>query len=364
MNIRYMIAVTAAILMSIIGTDAQVKIGGLEFDKNVHNFGTILHKSGPVSCSFNLKNVSEKPVVIYNVVTTCGCTDVEWTKEPISPGKSGRIKVTYSNDEGPYPFDKTITVYVSDSKKPILLKIRGISTEEEKPLDELYPISYGPLATDKTIFKCGNADQGEQKSDAVMVANISDRPVKVTFEDVSEHLSISVSPNPIPANSTAEMTFTVSTSKELWGKNIYWATPLCNGASHANHNGCKKIGVWMFTKQNFSHLTDDERDNGPKPVFRESTYSVNKVKKGEMIEAEFSYVNEGKKPFGVYKIDCDAVKWAHSSIPVAQPGERVTFKVKVDTSRLPVGELLTTVVLTTNSPLRPIVNLFIVGWIE
>jgi hypothetical protein len=46
------------------------------------------------------------------------------------------------------------------------------------------------------------------------------------------------------------------------------------------------------------------------------------------------------------------------------PGEEVTFRVHLETDNLPVGEHLTIVTLTTNSPLRPIVNLFIAGYIE
>jgi hypothetical protein len=54
---------------------------------------------GPVSCTFSLTNKGNKPVVIYNVTTTCGCTDVEWTRVPIKSGGKGQMKVTYSNDD-------------------------------------------------------------------------------------------------------------------------------------------------------------------------------------------------------------------------------------------------------------------------
>ena len=109
---------------------AQEKIGSsIEIDKTVHNFGDILLDSGPVTCTFTLKNTGSQPVVIYNAVTSCGCTKATWTKEPIMPGKTGTISATYSNDEGPYPFDKSVTVYLSDPKKPVILKMRGISME-------------------------------------------------------------------------------------------------------------------------------------------------------------------------------------------------------------------------------------------
>ena len=56
--------------------------------------------------------------------------------------------------------------------------------------------------------------------------------------------------------------------------------------------------------------------------------------------------------------------YSHSFIPDAKPGENVTFRVHLDTKDMPAGETLAIVTLTTNSPLRPIVNLFIAGWLE
>lgn len=344
---------------------AQEKISdNLEIDKMVHNFGDILLNSGPVSCTFTVKNIGNKPAVIYNVTSSCGCTDVAWTKEPLMPGKNGKISVTYSNDEGAYPFDKSLTVYISDVKKPVILKVRGVSVAKKMPLSESYPVHFGALGLKEKEFKCGNLEQEGVKSNAVMVANISDKPIKVDFTQVSQQLSIQVSPNPIPAQSTAEMSFTVSASRDLWGKNYYWATPVVNGKAVKDADGNSKISVWAFTKENFSGLSDAEKAKGPRPSFKESTFSFGKVKKGEIVHAEFTFKNEGQKDFCVYEVNADAAKWSHGHIPVAVPGKSVTFKVDLDTSSMPVGEALTIVTLTTNSPLRPIVNLFIAGWIE
>ena len=344
---------------------AQEKISeALEIDKTVHNFGDILLDSGPVSCTFTIKNTGSKPAVIYNVTSSCGCTDVAWTKEPLLPGKTGKISVTYSNDEGAYPFDKSLTAYISDIKKPVILKVRGVSVAKQKPLAESYPVHFGPLAMKEKELKCGNLEQGNQRSNTVMVANISDKPISVDFADVSENLEISVSPNPIPAQGTAEMKFTVSASRKLWGKNWYHASPLVNGKAVKDSDNESQISVWAFTKENFSSLSDSEKTKGPRPMFKESTYSFGKVKKGDMIHAEFTLKNEGEKDFCVYRVNVDACCWSHSDIPVAAPGKSVTFRVHVDTKDMPLGEALTIVTLTTNSPLRPIVNLFVAGWIE
>lgn len=362
---RYIFAcfvLSAAFLLSAAG---QEKIAdGIEIDKTVHNFGDVMLGSGPVSCSFTLKNTGTKPMVIYNVTTSCGCTDVEWTREPIRPGNSGKISVTYSNDEGPYPFDKSVTVYISDLKKPVILKLRGVSQEKAKPLAELYPIHFGPLGLKETMTRCGNIEQGGSKSESVLVANTSDSPISVSFTDVSEHLKISVSPNPIPPESTAEMVFSVTSAKDIWGKHNYWAKPLINGKEYTSSDGIKKIGVWAFTKDNFDSLTEEQKAKGSMPRFESSTFSFGKAKAGTEIHAVFKFKNEGKSCFLVHKVDVDACCYSHSDIPIAKPGEEVTFRVHLDTKDIPAGECLKIVTLTTNSPLRPIVNLFISGTLE
>lgn len=344
---------------------AQEKISdAIEIDKTVHNFGDILLESGPVSCSFTLTNKGSKPAVIYNVTSSCGCTNVTWTKEPLMPGKTGKISVTYSNDEGAYPFDKSLTVYLSDVKKPVILKVRGVSVAKKKPLAESYPVHFGALGLKEKDIKCGNLEQGGQRSNAVMVANISDKPITVDFTGVSPNLNIKVSPNPIPAQSTAEMTVTVTASRDLWGKNYYWASPKVNGAAFKSAEGDSRIGVWAFTKENFAGLSDSEKAKAARPMFAESTYSFGKVKRGAVVNAEFTFKNEGQTEFKVYGINSDAGDISFSDFPVAKPGETKTFKVSLNTAKMPVGEALTIVTLTTNSPLRPIVNLFIAGWIE
>jgi hypothetical protein len=358
---RYLYTLLSVLLLCL-GSQAlgQEKLGnGLEIDKMVHNFGDILLDSGPVSCQFKIRNTGDKPAVIYNVASSCGCTDVQWTKEPLMPGKTGTISVTYSNDEGAYPFDKNLTVYLSDIKKPVILKVRGVSIAKKQPLSTLSPIHIGQFALREDDIKCGNLEQGGQKSNAVTVANISDSPIMVSFENVSSNLSIKVSPNPIPAQSTAEMSFSVKADRNLWGKNHYWATPVINGRKQS-----QRIGIWAFTKENFSNLSEEQKAKGPRPMFKESTYSFGKVKKGETVHAEFTLKNEGQQDFCVYKVNADACCWSHSDIPVAAPGKSVTFRVHVDTKDMPKGEALTIVTLTTNSPLRPIVNLFIAGWVE
>lgn len=73
---------------------------------------------------FVLKNVGDKPLVIQDVTTSCGCTTVTYPKEPALPGKEIALEVVYKA-EHPEHFDKTITVYCNAENSPLVLKISG-----------------------------------------------------------------------------------------------------------------------------------------------------------------------------------------------------------------------------------------------
>ena len=104
----------------------QVLIGGrAEFNETTHDFGKITVADGPQNCVFTVTNKGKEPLTIYSAIPSCGCTGVNWTRESIEPGGSGKISVTYNNEDGPYPFDKTVIVYLSDMKKPVILHLRG-----------------------------------------------------------------------------------------------------------------------------------------------------------------------------------------------------------------------------------------------
>lgn len=351
------VAALSAVPYSALG---QEKIGNIvEFDKTIHNFGDVQLSDGPLSCTFTMKNISDKPVVIYNVVTSCGCTDVTWTREPVMPGKTGTISTVYTNDEGPYPFDKALTAYISGIGNPVILRIRGIAHEKQLSLQELYPERLLQAGVKSLDLKCGNLEQGGQRSDETNIANLSGSPVTVTFSDISEGLSLDVRPNPIPAGGISRLVFTVTAVEGIWGKNLYYATPLINGKSSG-----KQFSVYAFTKDNFSNMTAAQRAEGARPIFDTNTCNTGKMEKGSEAVAEFQFTNAGKEDFVIHKIDIDWPK-ATADIPGnVRSGYKGRVKISVDTSGMPSGEMLVTATLTTNSPARPIVNLFLTGWIE
>ena len=74
--------------------------------------------------TFTLKNTGNKPLVVQDINTSCGCTSVSYSKEPVQPGRELELEVTYKA-EHPEHFNKTITVYCNMESSPLVLKIMG-----------------------------------------------------------------------------------------------------------------------------------------------------------------------------------------------------------------------------------------------
>lgn len=120
----------AAILMVGIASAQNEKAAVLSVEQNVYDFGTINESDGPVSHSFSVKNEGNMPLVITRVIASCGCTSPEWPKEPIAPGDSTTLKVTFDPDGRLGMFAKTISIYSNGKRGSYILTIRGKVVEE------------------------------------------------------------------------------------------------------------------------------------------------------------------------------------------------------------------------------------------
>lgn len=104
----------------------------LSLDKEVHDYGKI-KKGADGSCYFTITNTGTEPLTITNAKGSCGCTVPSWPKEPIIPGESAKMKVTYAtNRVGPINKSVTITSNSVDGKVK-MVKIKG---EVLKPAPE------------------------------------------------------------------------------------------------------------------------------------------------------------------------------------------------------------------------------------
>ena len=101
----------------------------IEFDKLVHDYGEVPY-NGNGECEFHFTNTGNEPLIIQKPKSSCGCTVPTWPKEPILPGESDVIKVTYKTTRVG-AINKSVTV-TSNAKTngTVVLRIKGKVLEQ------------------------------------------------------------------------------------------------------------------------------------------------------------------------------------------------------------------------------------------
>ena len=94
----------------------------INFDIQSFDFGDI--KQGTkVEHSFKYTNSGTEPLIISDVVTTCGCTATKWTKEPLLPGQSKELLATFDSNGKEGRQHKVITILSNAKNVPSRISI-------------------------------------------------------------------------------------------------------------------------------------------------------------------------------------------------------------------------------------------------
>jgi len=115
----------------------------IKFVNAVHDYGTII-QGADGNCEFKFKNTGKEPLILSNVVSSCGCTVPSWNREPIIPGKEGIIKVKYDTNRIGM-IGKQITVMSNAKTDRVVLQITG--KIEPKPTEQMPEKAASPATT-------------------------------------------------------------------------------------------------------------------------------------------------------------------------------------------------------------------------
>jgi len=107
------------------------RIAKVEFDKEIHDFGTI-NEGQIVETNFIVKNVGDSDLMIHDAKGSCGCTVPQPPKEPIKPGDSAPIKVSFDSKGKPGEQEKTVTLTTNTANGHETFKIKANVTPAAK----------------------------------------------------------------------------------------------------------------------------------------------------------------------------------------------------------------------------------------
>jgi hypothetical protein len=317
------------------------------FDETVHDFGTFKESDGIQNTTFKFKNEGAVPLVLNNVRASCGCTTPKWTREPVAPGASGEIQVSYNPRNRPGMVNKTITVQSNAENPTVVLRITGKTQEREKTLAELYPRTLGDLRVKTNHISFGRMKQNEVKTEELELVNDSDNPVTIGFRTVPKNLKAEVKPKTIPAKGRGKLVVTYdAAAANTYGFASHRIYLTLNGSNDYKNS----VGVSSTIEEDFSSLTPEQLANAPVAKFSEKTHDFGNIRQGDKKEHTFMLSNAGKSDLIIRNVrsSCGCTAVAPATKVIAA-GESAPIKVTFD-SRGKRGRQSKTITVITNDP--------------
>lgn len=110
------------------------KYPAMTFNKKEHDFG-VINEGDKVETTFAFTNTGEADLIIANASGSCGCTVPEFPKEPIKPGKTGKMKVSFDSNGKPGMQQKSVNITANTASGKDVLTIKANVTPKAKPAE-------------------------------------------------------------------------------------------------------------------------------------------------------------------------------------------------------------------------------------
>jgi len=353
----------ATFLVLAFNIGAQVAVTTMKLSENQHDFGVFKEEAGPQKYDFILTNTGSQPLVIKNIVTSCGCTNPEWTRQPIPAGGTGKVTAIYDPKDRPGQFNKTLSVYTNTQPEVNVIVIKGEVTPREKTIEELFTFPVGGVRFESPQLAFTNVKKTEKKIRVLPVINPSAVPVKIEFDQIPAHLTIKATPETLKPGQKGLIEGTYDATKNTgWGNVSDMVKVKLNGVVQEN--------VYFYISANlvedFSKMTKEDMLNAP--VFKLETNAVDlgKIKGSTQNEVEFKFTNAGKNDLIVRHVrstcGCTAVQQGSQGVGI-KPGQSSSIKASFNSGGYS-GKVTKAIYVYTNDPKNSEVVLMINADVE
>ena len=335
-----------------------------------HDFGVFHEKDGKVRCQMRVTNTGSAPLLIVKAQAGCGCTGIDYPEQPIMPGDTATVSLSYNPSGRPGQFTKQAIIFTNTDTKRTILEISGNVIPTDATLNKEYPIKAGNLRISQRDIPFGELIKGKGSTQYLSAYNASTDTLLVTVTGAKQHIRPAVVPDTVPpARVTALTVHYVSRYAPLWGLNVDTLTlesrPL--SPASAEGKGSADIHVMAQVMEDFDNLTDKQRADAPViAVDCDERLDFGTMKAGEVVIRSFTITNKGKEPLAIRRLwvpqgEGITLKTDRQEV---KRGKKATVTVTVDTACQQENLLNVPLTLLSNDPDNSRVTIRLVGIID
>lgn len=325
-------------------------------NKETHHFGQIEWKH-PVTVEYIITNTGNKPLVLTNVTTSCACSVANWTKTPIAPGEKGIVSASF-DAKALGRFDKSVGIYSNAQPSLVYLKFNGEVVKEVKDFAKALPYAIGQIHIDRNTIDFPDVHSGEKPVIMLDVVNLSDRPYEPVLMHLPPYLNMEAKPNVLLKGKKGKIKLTLDTKQlvdlGLTQTSVYLARFAGDKVGEEN-----EIPVSAVLLPDFSQLTDQEKANAPAIRLSASKIDLSQIlAKKNKASYDITVTNTGKSQLQINKLQVfnPAVGVALKK-SVLQPGESSRLRVTIDKRNLSNKKRHLRILMITNDPAQPKVEI-------
>lgn len=353
------IILPVAVLMAFSTISAKASVN-VEWLDNAADFGVFHEAAGNPTLKLRMVNRGDAPVVITGTRVSCGCTLASYTEDPVLPGDTAYVAVTYNAKGRPGKFDKTVKVYVGDDYMRSF-PVRGTVIGAPQTLENQYPLEAGPLRLSGNAVYMGEIRKGETRQAFINAYNQSSDTITVRPAEHEKMLSVDASTERIAPGELATYSVYFNTLDEpeygFIGRFMKFIAESPDGTVVS-----LSVPVEANVIQNFSNLTPESEQNAPRIVVYPDRLDVGNIDSDKELTLKFKIKNSGKtvmKVERIYSLNSD-IK-VHSSKEEVKAGNEMKVELTLNPANLPEGAFNVPVFIIANDPHSPVTTLSVVG---
>ena len=320
------------------------------FETYEWDFGQINEADGVVQHTFRFMNISNNPIQIDNIATSCGCTTVLYSTQPVAGGEYGELTVSFDPSRTEGRVLREVEVFTKDRRNYASLMISADVNPIPMGLEQIYPhLLAGTVKTNAKRCNFGYIAQGEKVTRIVRVANVGDKASKLSVVTTGNRYGMTVE---CPASIGPEevvsihITYDIPKGKKYYGmaRDTIWV--VADGVKSQEPIVVNAIRVDKFTQD----------ESKPKPVLRIEPAYVDFGTKapGKIYKKTIVIGNTGNADL-IFR-NVEAMEGTAISIETGQvikPGNELKVTVAITNSDIPRNTTMGSINLTTNDPTRP-----------
>ena len=282
--------------------------------------------SKPVTAEFVLKNDGRKPLVINNVLKSCGCTEVDYPKTNIAAGESFVIKAVYDAKQMG-TFTKQVCLYTNADEEPFILSMRGKVVGSVVDFAGSYDEMLGAIKSDAQEVEFDDVNRGDRPVQRIHIFNPTDEVLEPVVMHLPDYLHAFVSPSKVAPRHSAEISFVLD-SKKLRDLGLNQTSIYLGERPGDKVAPEKEIVVSAVLLPGFENMTPAKKALAPKMEMSATDLNLGSFNGKKKLKGEILITNKGKSELDIRSMQMFTmglqVNLKKSKI---QPGETVKMKV-------------------------------------